>query len=72
MTHTNQKLLTLLGIKNIYSLVILVLWHFIPFPISEASPVFNKKYLSVSVLQRQSYACLSLLYRQCPNVKDII
>lgn len=72
MTHTDQKLLTLLSIKNIYSLVILVLWIFITFPISEALPLFNKKYLPVSVLQRQSYACLSLVYRQCPHVKDVI
>lgn len=34
--------------------------------------MFNKKYLPVSFLQRQSYACLSLLYRQSPNLKDII
>lgn len=52
-----SKLLTLLGIKNMDSLVILGLWHFIIFPTSEASSVFHKKYLSASVPQRQPF-CL--------------
>jgi len=60
---TNQKLLTLLCVKNLDSLAILVLWHFIIFPISESSSVFHKTYLSASVKRRQSYAYLSLLRR---------